>query len=146
MAKYYKNLQWYVFASSMSNKEIKKYNIFNHSRFYEDVVKDLKKCETKEEFAERLRGELFYYFGSKCEWEVVITDWPCHIKVKELDRLNAECEETREKYNREPYSLYVNLDPAIKVDVYTQVYNNWDIFLDYVWSFKKPKRTKKVNN
>lgn len=142
MAKYYKDLQWYVFVSSMSNKEIKKHNIFNYSRFYEDVVEDLKKSKTKEEFSEKLRRELFYYYGSKCEWEVVVTHWPCHIKIEELYRLNAECEEVREKYNREPYSLYVNPESAMKVDVYTQVYNNWDIFLDYVWSFKRPKKQK----
>ena len=143
VAKRYKDMKWYVYVCGMNTKQIKKHNIFEHSSFFEYVVKALKKYDTKEEFAEQLRRELFYYYGSKCEWEIILTDWPPHIKMKELDRLNAEREETREKYNRDPYSLYANLEPAIKVDVYMQVRNNWDIFLDYVWSFKKPKSTKK---
>ena len=28
-------------------------------------------------------------------------------------------------------------DVAKKVDIYTQVYLNWDMFVDYVWSFKE---------
>lgn len=141
MSKWYKKMKWFVFVSSVGNKEIKEYNIFNHDRFFEDVVKALKKCETKEEFAEKLRRELFYYYGSKCEWEVVITGWPTRIYSDELDRLNAEREETNKKYNRDPYSLCVEPEVAKKVDVYSQVCNNWEVFVDYVWSFKRTRKT-----
>lgn len=144
MAKSYKDMCWNVYTNDM-NRHITVFNIFRHIGFYRSVVDDLKKSNTKEEFSEPLRRNLFYYFGSKCEWEVVITDWPSHIKIKELDRLNEEREKSRELYGRDPYSLYVNLEPGKKVDVYWQVYNNWDIFLDYVWSHKQPKRKKKVS-
>ena len=33
----------------------------------------MKECSIKEEFAERISRELFYYFGSKCEYELIIT-------------------------------------------------------------------------
>ncbi|MEE1504105.1 MAG: hypothetical protein UGF89_07680 [Acutalibacteraceae bacterium] len=140
MPKQYKQMKWFVYCCSANNKEIKEYNIFNHSGFYDDVVKKLKKCETKEEFAEELRRELFYYYGSKCEWEIIITDWPTHIDTNELNRLNAEREETNKKYNRDPYSLCVEPKVAKKVDVYSQVRNNWDVFVDYVWSFKRVRK------
>lgn len=140
MAKWYEKMRWIVYCNSVNNKEIKEHNIFDHSGFYDGVVKKLKKCETKEEFAEELRRELFYYYGSKCEWEVVITDWPTRIDSDELKRLNAEREEMKQKYNREPYSLCVEPKVAKKVDVYSQVRNNWDVFLDYVWSFKRKKK------
>ena len=130
-------LEWNVYTHNFNGKSIEKYNIFNHGRFTEDAKKELKKCETKEEFAEELRKDLFYYFGSKCEWEVVITSWVPHITMSELDRINAEREESKKKYDRDPYNLYVNPDISKKIDVYEQVRLNWDLFVDYVWSNKK---------
>ncbi len=133
-------LEYYVYCHDVNCRSIKKFNIFNHGGFLEDVKKDLKRYETKEDFAERLRGHLFYYYGSKCEWEVVITSWVPHITMSELDRINAEREKTLREYNREPYSLYVNPDVGEKIDVYGQVRLNWDIFVDYVWSHKRGKK------
>ena len=130
-------LEWNVYTHDFNKNEIKIFNIFNHDRFLEDVMKDLKKYAIKEEFAERLRGHLFYYYGSKCEWEVVITSWVPHITISELNRLNEEREKILKKYNREPYRLYVNPDVGEKIDVYEQVMLNWDLFVDYVWSHKK---------
>ena len=130
-------LEYYVYYHNFNGKSIEKFNIFNHGRFLEDVKKDLKKYADKEEFSERLRGHLFYYYGSKCEWEVVITSWVPHITISELNRLNEERERTLKKYNREPYSLYVNPDVGEKIDVYEQIMLNWDLFVDYVWSHKK---------
>lgn len=132
-------LEWNVYTHNFNGKSIEKYNIFNHGRFTEDVKKELKKCETKEEFAEELRKDVFYYFGSKCEWEVVITSWVPHITISELNRLNEERERTLKEHNREPYSLYVNPDVGEKIDVYEQVMLNWNLFVDYVWSHKKGK-------
>lgn len=137
-------LEWNVYTHDFNSREIKTFNIFNHGRFLEDVKKDLKKYETKEEFTERLRGHLFYYYGSKCEWEVVVTSWVPHITMSELDRINTEREETLKKYNREPYRLYVNPDVGKKIDVYGQVRLNWDIFVDYVWSHKRSNKNESV--
>lgn len=132
-------LEWNVYVHDFNEKEIKTFNIFRHGRFLEDVKKSLKECATKEEFEERLKGHLFYYYNSKCEWEVVITSWTPHITTSELDRLNAEREKALREYNREPYSLYVNPDVAEKIDVYSQVMLNWNIFIDYLWSHKRSK-------
>ena len=130
-------LEYYVYYHNFNGRSIEKFNIFDHGRFLEDVKKDLKKYADKEEFSERLRGHLFYYYGSKCEWEVVITSWVPHITISELNRLNEEREKTLKEYNREPYRLYVNPDVSEKQDVYEQVMLNWDLFVDYVWSHKK---------
>ena len=133
-------LEWNVFSHDFNKKEIETYNIFNHGRFLEDVKKNLKKCETKEEFAELLRRDLFCYFGSKYEWEIVITSWVPHITVEELDRLNAEREKTLKEYNREPYRLYVNPDVGEKIDVYSQVLMNFQHVVNYLWSHKRSKK------
>ena len=51
-----------------------------------------------------MRGSLFYYFRSKCEWEVIVGAWVASDRV-----------------------------PGRKVDVYEQVMLNWDVFIRYVW-------------
>lgn len=91
------NLVWKAYYHSMSGHEIRPFNIFEHGRFREEVRKLLLKCTEKEAFAEELRRSLFYYYCSKCEWEVVIGPWCGDRGTKE-----------------------------IKVDVYMQVMNNWD--------------------
>lgn len=42
-------------------------------------------------------------------------------------------------------SAHVNLSDADKIDVYDQIQLNWDEFVEYVWGFRKPRksRTKK---
>ena len=101
-------VKWTAFYHSWSNDTIRIFNIFDHCSFRDDVKKAAKKYKTKEEFAKELRRSLLYYYWSKCEWEVLISPWISHHN-----------------------------DRDIKVDVYWQVMNNWDIFLDYVWGNRK---------
>ena len=54
-----KNLVWNVIYHNINRDELGVWNVFDHGRFREDVSKELKKCKTKEEFAEKLRGDLF---------------------------------------------------------------------------------------
>ena len=129
-------MEWNVYYHDFNKRTIEKWNIFNHGRFTEDVKKLLKGDLTKEEFAERLRGKLFYYFGCKCEYEVIITSWPCHIDKKEFDHLNYEYEDYNTKYGHYPLRINVAPEVAEKVDIYSQVWNNKNIFVDYVWGYK----------
>ena len=66
-------LEWFVYVHGYNCSGFRKMNIFNHFKFEEYTIKHLKECSTKEEFAERISRELFYYFGSKCEYELIIT-------------------------------------------------------------------------
>ena len=90
-------------------------NIFNHWKFKEDTEKNLKKIRNKEEFAEKLRRDLMYYFWSKSEYELILSPWCGGRDTKD-----------------------------IKIDIYDQVMNNWEIFLDYVWNSKihRPRKKK----
>ena len=90
------------------------FNVFNHRSFVLDVDKDLRRSQTKEEFAEKLRRSLMYYFWSKCEWEIIVSPW-----------------------------VGGRGDEGIKIDVYWQVMNNWDIFLDYIWNIKNHEQERK---
>lgn len=111
------NLEWNVFYHDINKQKITTLNIFNHWKFREDTEKNLKKIRDKGEFAEKLRRDLMYYFWSKSEYEIIISPW-CGGR------------DTND----------------IKVDIYTQVMNNWDIFLDYVWNSKihRPRKKKTV--
>ena len=133
-------LEWYVYRENWNNKKIEAFNIFNHSRFYDDVMKALKNFDNKEEFAEEVKKSLMWCYWCKSEYEVVITTWPPHITVSELDRLNAEREKTLKKYSRELYSLYANPETGEKVDIFSQVMLNKDVFFDYLWSHKRSKK------
>ena len=101
-------MEWNVFYHDVNAHQIRTLNIFNHDRFSRDVSKYLKECQNKNEFAKKLKSELMYNFWAKAEYEVIITPW-CGSR-------NTE---------------------EIKVDIYTQVMNNWNIFLDYVWNSKE---------
>lgn len=109
------DLKWQAYYHNWNSQEIKTFNIFRHRDFRNDVEAYLKKYKDKGEFAEKLRQSLFYYFCSKCEWEVVITPWMTDKKTED-----------------------------IKIDVYDQVMSNWEVFLDYVWNSKihRPRKKK----
>ena len=59
-------------------------------------------------FERRFRHLLQYSFWAKCEWEIILTDWPTKIEDGELE-------------------------VAKKIDVYSQIISNWKPFIDYIW-------------
>lgn len=109
-------MEWNVFYHDVNAQQIRTFNIFNHSRFSRDVSKHLKECQDKNEFAKKLKSELMCNFWAKAEYEVIISPWCGGKNTKD-----------------------------IKVDIYTQVMNNWNVFLDYVWNGKKEDQKSKEN-
>lgn len=101
-------LEWNVYRENFNKKQIEVFNIFHHESFAIDCELASKECMTKEEFKKRVKNSLMYYFWSKCEYEIILSDWP-----------PSKC------FNEE------------KVSVYDQVMINFDRFIDYLWEFKK---------
>ena len=100
-----RDMHWFVYAEDFNGRRIDEYDVFDHSGFAEDVKKAYRKHRTDfDAFSEAVHGSLFYYFRSKCEWEVIVSSWPPTDRV-----------------------------PERKVDVYEQVMLNWDVFVRYVW-------------
>lgn len=130
-------LQWNVYVHNFNSNQIKIFNIFNHGRFLKDVKDSLKSSKDKNEFMDKLRSSLFYYYCGKAEWEIIVTSLTSHIKTEELDRLIEKREYFREKYRRDPNTLSINLDLEKKLDVCSQVMINWDLFVEYVWSTRR---------
>lgn len=101
-------LVWNVYNQNFNAREIEVVNLFDKFDI-DDFIKLFKKRyknkeqQTFENFKSELKNQLMYRFWSRCEWEVIITAWPPDDKV------------------------------SIKVDVYGQIMNNFDVFCDYVW-------------
>ena len=127
------NLAYYVYIENFNLRKIEKYNVLSE-HIIECIKKETKDINEKSDFAERVKRILMYHFWSKSEWEVIITDWPAHIEVVEVTRLERERDEYFGRYNKLPYSLGVNLKVAEKIDVYDQIMLNWEIFIDYLWN------------
>ena len=101
-------MKWNVFYYDINRRKINTFNIFEHGSFYRYIQKHLSDFKTKESFGKRLKSELMYYFWAKSEWEILISPW---------------CGGDRER-------------DAVKVDVYEQVMQNFDVFLDYTWNHR----------
>lgn len=98
-------LEWKVLVGDFNHKEISSFNVFDHYRFLDDCKKNAKKnAKDYAAFCNQLYTDLHYHYCGKCEWEVIVTDWPT----------SGKCE--------------------MKLDVYDQVSLNWDLFCQYVWS------------
>lgn len=129
-------MTWNVYRCDINQREIEVYNVFEHYSFNVDVEKLLKKKISYEEFYEELKSLAMYYFWSKAEHEVVITEFPPYIDREEIDRLVAEKDE-------HPYRAYVNLEAGTKVDIYGQLNLNWEQFALYVWGLAKQTKNKR---
>lgn len=107
-------LKWYVYRFNINAKIIQVVNVFEHDGFRKSVEDLIDKYEDKSEFEYELKSNLRYYFWCRSEHEVIICPW-----------VGGD----QEKINK-------------KVDVYDQINNNWDIFLDYVWN-NRPLRIRR---
>ena len=128
-----KNLTWNVFIEDPNKKQIVTYNVLNKA-IVEEIANRTLGVNDKDQFAEEVKRIIMYYYWSRSEWEVVITDWPPHMTRSEVDRLSLEVAEHYKKYNEYPYAVTINPTVGKKIDVYDQVNLNWNIFIDYLWN------------
>lgn len=136
-------MEWNVYYYNINYQKIESFNIFKHWSFFEYIKQASKECRDKDEFAKRLKSELFYYYGSKSEWEMVIeitednriflNPWcgcrnPEEVRIDVTDDVNFDWRTFAEHHINK--QIYKN---EAKIDVYDQIANNWEVFLDYVW-------------
>ena len=111
-------LKWFVFIEDINSKRIKVYNIFEHKDFVEDCADAwedyINEHRDFSKFKKDIESNLMYYFWSKCEWEIVLSDFPPSDSFQKK-----------------------------KIDVYQQIKINWDIFIDYLSDFKQNTPTSK---
>ena len=139
-------LEYYVYNEDINRQEIIKYNIFKNFRFMEGLTEAYSQfVENKDlnKFKEKIKNQLLYSYWGRCEYEVVITSWPPHVDVEEIDKAKKEIEEHNSKYNQKQFRTCINLNVGKKVSIYDQVMLNFDIFFDYICS--NLDNIKKVN-
>ena len=126
-------LTWNAYIEDRNSNTIKVFNIFNSFRFISDVIKANNKYKNDFEFLQEVRSSLMYAFGSKSEYEVIITSWPPYISKEEFERL------TKEDIK---YRTWLNLSMGEKIDIYNQVMINWEAFKLYLLTNRKliPKK------
>ena len=104
-------VKWYVFRESRNSSQIINYNIFQHCKFVMECAQDIKKYKNDYFTLElRIKHKLRYYFWSKCEMEVIISDLSSTGRVER------------------------------KVDIFEQVFLNWDVFYEYFWEHRNDIR------
>lgn len=130
-------MEWNVFLADWNNKSIKRFNIFKHTKFRAEIEKALEDTKSKEELAEKVKFIVFYFYGSKCEYEIVITEWPTHVSNEAVEKMLKDRQEYKDKNGHYPYNTNIEFACAEKIDVRTQVLLNYDAFINYIWSFKK---------
>ena len=137
----FKKLSWLVTYYDCNADKIKYYDVL---KYREDFVKKLKKkCPTKEEFAEKMRREMMYYFWSKAEVEVIIevdgnnriwiSPWvgcrePEKVRVDVTDRTDFDWK----GFAKEHIGKQIFKNRA-KIDIFDQLQWRWDEFIDYLW-------------
>lgn len=85
MSKKKRKLHWYVIMADFNHKDVVSVDIFNHSYFAKDVNHLLDSDISKQEFSNKLRSYVNYYFWSKCEYEIIVDSFPQTSINKKLD-------------------------------------------------------------
>lgn len=104
-------MQWNVFFQNKD--EIATVNIFDSGSygFIKDVRDAAKSYDEFEDFVSAIKGSLSYYYSDKSEWCTLISSWRDDLNIKPL-----------------------------KVDVYWQIMNAWDAFIEYCWNHRAELR------
>ena len=139
----FKPLSWKVKNFDFNKQAIEDYDVLSYR---EDQIKQLKKqCETKEEFAEKLRRKLQWQYWSRSEYELIIEltedgrvllrpwvgfyDYELFIDVTDDDSFDwmGFADEHIKK------QIYGN---KAKVDIYNQLTygDNWERLITYLWT------------
>lgn len=130
-------VKWYDFNAG----KIMDCDIIKHQ---EVKIKQLKKqCQTKEEFAERMRRELIWRYWSKSEYELIIEldsdgrvwliPW-CGCRDPEQARIDVS---DRNDFDWRGFAMchihkYKEKNRA-KIDIFDQIEWRWTEFIDYCW-------------
>lgn len=161
-------LEWNVYREDINRKDFIKYNVFSHYHFIEDLAKIIKNYEKREKqelidyncsikfkkqqkqkilqnLEEEIKDYCRYHFWGRCECEVLLCSWPNAISMEELDRINAEVKEYKEKYpDLKQYGVTVNCEVCDKISIYDQLELNWKQFFSYIK--ENMKEIKKLAN
>lgn len=99
---------WNVYQYDVNSQTFKLYNVYSHRGFLKDLA-EMKDIEDIDEYAEKLRRSIMYHFWGRCEYEILIAEWPYD------EEKGPRCD---------------------KVDISDMVKMNWPIFVSYTYNVK----------
>lgn len=77
---------FYVINFEFNSKKIEKYDVMPYLVDCYNKVKGTKKCpKTFEEFKSFIEGESMYRYWSRCEYEIILSDWPNQNVARKID-------------------------------------------------------------
>lgn len=125
-------LAYYVFVENFNTHKIERYNVLNDG-VVKEIKEKIKGISDKKEFSEIVKRVLMYYYWCRAEWEIVLTSWPTYVAIDEVNKFTEQITAYKSKFKDLPLRLTINLTTEEKIDVYSQVELNWEIFIDYLW-------------
>ena len=141
-------LSWKVKRFDCNSQKIVDYDIL---KYREDFIKRLKKISSnKEEFSERLKSQMRYYYWSKAEHEllvsisvdkVILRSW---CGCREPDKASVTVSDIAFDWlTFANYHLGRQLyGSKAKIDIYDQLVWRWNELVDYCWYTKLPYERK----
>ena len=93
-----KDLNWYAFYWDCNSNSLERTDVI-HSDLIDDVKKAIKKGQDFNQIKEIIRCNLMWYYWSKSEWEVLVSD--LHMR------------EDSPKYKVEKIDVYYQLEPNL---------------------------------
>lgn len=125
-------------------------------KYREKLVKDLKKkCDTKEEFTDKLFRDFMWQYWSRCEYEmaiyienerVFVEPWvgcknPKLCRVDVIDYSDFDWS----KFAELMIQVKGNKDGIAKIDIYDQLKFQFDELANFCWEYPHKYQRKKVN-
>ena len=154
MKKKVQQFSWFVKNFDVNRQVIENYDVL---KYREDDIKKLKKkCETKEEFDRKLSVEMMYHFWSRAEYELIVRlledgrvmlrPW-CGCRNEDEAEIDVTNTEDFDWVGFAKYhigkQIYRN---EAKIDIYDQLYWQWNEFVDYIWNYHHKWQRRKVND
>ena len=96
-------------------KKLTTYDVLPYFRRTYEKKKKADRPTTREEWVDFVKSQGKYMFWARCEWEIIISEWPPYPKE----------------------------DRSVKIDVWYQIENNLDLVVDLLMSEIKPRKSRK---
>ena len=116
-------------------------------KYREDFIKRLKKiCANKEEFSERLKNQMRYYYWSKSEHELIISTDVDKVILSPWCGCREPEKASIRVYDKDfDWLTFANyhigrqvFSSKAKIDVYDQLLWRWNELVDYCWYTRLP--------
>lgn len=79
-------MKYNVILWDINKREFIPYDIFPYLRkAYQEAKERNEEPKTFEEFKEFIRKESMYMWWSRCQYEILISDWPTQSKTEKID-------------------------------------------------------------